>query len=161
MTHTHLWVLPSITSQPGRTMWWQMIRPASHPSFPFVRKKHPPSVPPLQVHYSAGVGKTGTFIVLDALLQRMKEEGTIDIQVYVNQIWTNWMKMIQTEVSQMVSIFWLSEFKGNITYAWYAHFCYYSCSMCTFMKWCLSILCVETLHLLSWMLAFTCISWTK
>ena len=70
----------------------------------FIRKKHPPSGPPLLVQCSAGVGRTGTFIVLDAMLQRIKEEGTIDIQGYVNQIRAYRMKMVQTTVRQATAI---------------------------------------------------------
>ena len=83
----------------------------------FVRKKHPPSGPPLLVHCSAGVGRTGTFIVLDVMLQRMKEEGTIDIQGYTNQIRANRVKMVQTEVSQVIAILKLGGVHANMTYA--------------------------------------------
>ena len=65
----------------------------------FVRKSHPPSGPPLLVHCSAGVGRTGTFIVLDSMLQMIQEEQTIDIQGYVNQIRSDRVKIVQTVVS--------------------------------------------------------------
>ena len=81
----------------------------------FVRKKHPPSSPPLLVHCSAGVGRTGTFIVLDPMLQRMKEEGVIDIQGYVNQIRTNRVKMVQTAVSYMTDILSFGSVLVNMT----------------------------------------------
>ena len=68
----------------------------------FIRKKHPPSGPPLLVHCSAGVGRTGTFIVLDAMLQRIKKDGTIDVQGYVNQIRSNRVKMVQTAVRNII-----------------------------------------------------------
>ena len=70
----------------------------------FIRKNHPPSGPPLLVHCSAGVGRTGTFIVLDAMLQRMKKDGTIDVQGYVNQIRSNRVKMVQTAVRNIFHI---------------------------------------------------------
>ena len=45
-----------------------------------VRNAHPLSDPkPLLVHCSAGVGRTGTFIVLDTMLDRMEKDQKIDI----------------------------------------------------------------------------------
>lgn len=38
---------------------------------------------PMVVHCSAGVGRTGCFIVIDALLERLKYEKTIDIYGHV------------------------------------------------------------------------------
>ena len=48
---------------------------------------------------SAGVGRTGTFIVLDAMLKRMTTEGNIDIFNYTVAIRDDRTSMIQTEVS--------------------------------------------------------------
>ena len=38
---------------------------------------------PLIVHCSAGVGRTGCFVVIDALLERLKHEKTVDIYGHV------------------------------------------------------------------------------
>ena len=64
-----------------------------------VRKLHPYSNPcPLLVHCSAGVGRTGTFIVLDTMLERMEGEGTLNIYDYVKQLREQRVLMVQTLV---------------------------------------------------------------
>ncbi|XP_046853383.1 receptor-type tyrosine-protein phosphatase delta-like isoform X2 [Xenia sp. Carnegie-2017] len=52
---------------------------------------------PLAVHCSAGVGRSGTFIVIDAMLSRIQNEETIDIYNYVRYLRTRRMHMVQTE----------------------------------------------------------------
>ena len=42
-------------------------------------KAHSPESASLVVHCSAGVGRTGTFIVLDTMLQRLKQEESLNI----------------------------------------------------------------------------------
>ncbi|OWF53765.1 Receptor-type tyrosine-protein phosphatase T [Mizuhopecten yessoensis] len=48
------------------------------------------------VHCSAGIGRTGTFIALDALLTYGKTTGVIDIPSYIGTMRKNRMNMIQT-----------------------------------------------------------------
>eukprot|EP01137_Pigoraptor_chileana_P004641 Opistho-2@46561 len=55
---------------------------------------------PIIVHCSAGIGRTGTFIAVDVLLNRIAEEGIdcdIDIQKTIHNIRTQRSGMVQTE----------------------------------------------------------------
>ena len=64
-----------------------------------VRKEHPVSLDqPLLVHCSAGVGRTGTFILLDRVMQQMKREGTLSIYNILKGMRGQRMKMVQTQV---------------------------------------------------------------
>ena len=48
---------------------------------------------------SAGVGRTGTFIALDVMMERLKERKDIDIFEFVSEMRTSRTKMVQTLVS--------------------------------------------------------------
>ncbi|XP_060073690.1 receptor-type tyrosine-protein phosphatase kappa-like [Ylistrum balloti] len=50
----------------------------------------------LVVHCSAGIGRTGTFLALDALLDYGKEFGRIDVMQYVNTMRKDRINMVQT-----------------------------------------------------------------
>lgn len=49
--------------------------------------------------FSAGIGRTGTFIALDALYRHGKKEGSINIVEYVHTMREDRMNMIQNLVS--------------------------------------------------------------
>ncbi|XP_058466435.1 receptor-type tyrosine-protein phosphatase F [Malaya genurostris] len=51
---------------------------------------------PVVVHCSAGVGRTGTFIALDIILQRIQQEKKINIYDTVKQLRRQRVKMVQT-----------------------------------------------------------------
>ena len=49
--------------------------------------------------FSAGVGRTGTFITLDAMMERLKERDDLNIFEFVNEMRTRRKQMVQTVVS--------------------------------------------------------------
>lgn len=49
------------------------------------------------VHCSAGVGRTGTFVVVDAMLQRIAAEKTVDVFGYVMSLRCDRNIMVQVE----------------------------------------------------------------
>ena len=64
-----------------------------------VRKLFPASQDqPLLVHCSAGVGRTGTFITLDMMMQQMRAEDTLSVCQCVRNLRTQRMKMVQSQV---------------------------------------------------------------
>lgn len=72
-----------------------------------VRKTHPYlSDNYLLVHCSAGVGRTGTFITLDSMLKRMKEDKTICIYPFVCGLRVQRVLMVQTMVRSMKRELW-------------------------------------------------------
>jgi protein tyrosine phosphatase len=64
-----------------------------------VRTAHPYSDSrPLLVHCSAGVGRTGAFIVLDSMLRRMEAEENLNIYEFFKQLRAQRVLMVQTQV---------------------------------------------------------------
>ena len=53
---------------------------------------------PLLVHCSAGVGRTGTFILLDSMLERIRAEKTVNVYESVVGLCQNRVLMVQTLV---------------------------------------------------------------
>ncbi|XP_056893125.1 protein tyrosine phosphatase receptor type Fa isoform X3 [Takifugu flavidus] len=70
------------------------------PTLAFLRRVkacHPPDSGPMVVHCSAGVGRTGCFIVIYSMLERMKHEKSVDIYGHVTCMRAQRNYMVQTE----------------------------------------------------------------
>uniref|UniRef100_A0A8C2WLD8 protein-tyrosine-phosphatase n=1 Tax=Cyclopterus lumpus TaxID=8103 RepID=A0A8C2WLD8_CYCLU len=62
-----------------------------------VKACNPPDAGPMVVHCSAGVGRTGCFIVIDAMAERLKHEKALDIYGHVTLMRSQRNYMVQTE----------------------------------------------------------------
>ena len=50
------------------------------------------------LYYSAGVGRTGTFITIDHIMEQREEEGVIDIPGVIQNLRQQRTKIVQTVV---------------------------------------------------------------
>ncbi|XP_061570376.1 receptor-type tyrosine-protein phosphatase O-like isoform X1 [Cololabis saira] len=75
---------------------------------------------PIIVHCSAGVGRTGTFIALDRLMQHIREHEFVDILGMVSEMRSHRLSMVQTEeqyvfIHQCVLLMWQKKKQQSIS----------------------------------------------
>ncbi len=100
VTHFHFSAWPDHGVPADKTCLIQFIQRVRK-DFPYYDS------PPLVVHCSAGVRRSGTFIVLDSMLERMKVEDSLDIYAFICEMRQKRGLMVQTEVRSIKKLYGL------------------------------------------------------
>jgi len=83
------------------------------------RQESVPNAGPVLVHCSAGIGRTGTFIVIDMILDQIKRQGLdceIDIQRTIQMVRSQRSGMVQTEAQYKFVYLAVQHYIGTVSH---------------------------------------------